>query len=128
MPARAPLRIKLRRILVAALELYLSGEEGPRGCFTVLTASSDAVADPEIRALVAEAIDSTDRAFGRLFADARAAGELPAGADPRSLARVAAATIHTLSIRARARIPKGRDHADHRRRSDEPFAAPKGRV
>jgi TetR/AcrR family transcriptional regulator, copper-responsive repressor len=104
--ARAPLRAKLRRILLAALELYLSGEEGPRGCFTVLTTSSDAVADPEVRALVAEAIDSTDRAFGRLFADARAAGELPAGADPRALARLASATIHTLSIRARARIPK----------------------
>jgi hypothetical protein len=31
---------------------------------------------------------------------------LPAGADPRALARLASATIHTLSIRARARIPK----------------------
>jgi AcrR family transcriptional regulator len=104
--ARAPLRAKLKRILIAALELYLSGEEGPRGCFTVLTTSSDAVADPEVRALVAEAIDSTDRAFGRLFADARAAGELPAGADPPALARLASATLHTLSIRARAQIPK----------------------
>src|SRR5271157_304174 len=36
----APLREKLTRILIAALELYLSGEEGPRGCFTVLSASS----------------------------------------------------------------------------------------
>ncbi|HEX9171013.1 MAG TPA: TetR/AcrR family transcriptional regulator [Roseiarcus sp.] len=104
--ARAPLRVKLKRILVACLELYLSGEEGPRGCFTVLTTSSDAIADPEIRALVGEAIDNTDRTFGRLFADARAAGELSASADPRALARLAAATIHTLSIRARARIKK----------------------
>ena len=61
---------------------------------------------PEIRALVAEAVDNTDRAFGRLFAEARAAGELPAGVDPRALARMASAIIHTLSIRARARIPK----------------------
>lgn len=104
--ARAPLRAKLRRILVAALDLYLSGEEGPRGCFTVLTASSDAVADPEIRALVGEAIDATDRAFARLFAEARAAGELPAGIEPRAIARLAAATLHTLSIRARAEIPR----------------------
>jgi TetR/AcrR family transcriptional regulator, copper-responsive repressor len=104
--AREPLRVKLKRILNAALELYLSGEEGPRGCFTVLTASSDAVADPEVRALVAEAIDSTDRAFSRLFTEARAAGELPKTTDPRALARIASATIHTLSIRARARIPK----------------------
>ncbi len=104
--ARAPLRTKVRRILTAALDLYLSGDDGPRGCFTVLTASSDAVTDPEVRALVAEAIDATDRAFGRLFADARAAGELPQSADPRALARLAGATIHTLSIRARAQIPK----------------------
>jgi len=104
--ARAPLRAKLRRILIAALELYLGGEEGPRGCFTVLSASSDAAADPEVRALVAEAIQSTDRAFGRLFADARDKGELSANADPRALARLASATLHTLSIRARARIPK----------------------
>lgn len=104
--ARAPLREKLRRILIAALNLYLSGAEGPRGCFTVLSASSDAIADPEISAMVAEAIGDTDRAFVRLFANARAAGELPADADPRRLARVASATIHTLSIRARARIPR----------------------
>src|SRR5207302_1482853 len=106
--ARAPLRVKLRRILLAALDLYLSGPEGPRGCFTVLSASSDAVADPEISAIVAEAIDDADRAFGRLFAGAREAGELPERADPRRLARAASATIHTLSIRARARIPRAK--------------------
>ena len=104
--ASEPLREKLKRILITALDLYLSGEEGPRGCFTVLTASSDAIADPEIHGLVAQAIDATDRAFGRLFADARAAGELRADADARRLARMASATIHTLSIRARARIPR----------------------
>ncbi len=104
--ASEPLRVKLKRILITALNLYLSGEEGPRGCFTVLTAASDAIADPAIHGLVAEAIDATDRAFGRLFADARATGELSADADARRLARMASATIHTLSIRARARIPR----------------------
>jgi len=104
--AREPLRAKLRRILTAALDLYLSGEDGPRGCFTVLSAASDAIADPDLQSLVVEAIDNTDRAFGRMFAEARAAGELPASADPRRLARMASATIHTLSIRARARIPR----------------------
>src|SRR5262249_47539238 len=104
--ARKPLRAKLKGILTAALDLYLSGENGPRGCFTVLSAASNAIADPELHRLVAEAIDGTDRAFGRLFADARAAGELPASADLRRLARIASATLHTLSIRARARIPR----------------------
>jgi TetR/AcrR family transcriptional regulator, copper-responsive repressor len=104
--ARGPLRAKLTRILTAALDLYLSGPDGPRGCFTVLSAASDVISDPDLHNLVAEAIDSTDRAFGRLLADARDAGELPESADPRRLARVASATIHTLSIRARARIPR----------------------
>jgi AcrR family transcriptional regulator len=102
----APLRDKLKRILMAALDLYLSGEAGPRGCFTVLTASSDAIADEEIRALVGKAIDNSDGAFERLFADARAAGELPPDADALRLARMASATTHTLSIRARARCPR----------------------
>jgi AcrR family transcriptional regulator len=102
----APLRAKLKRIFLAALDLYLSGEDGPRGCFTVLTASSDAIADPEIRTLVAEAIEATDRGFGRLFAEARAAGELPPDADARRLARAASATIFSLSIRARARTSR----------------------
>ena len=102
----APLRAKLRRILLAALDLYLSGEDGPRGCFTVLTASSNAIADPEIRDIVAEAIETIDRGFGRLFAEAREAGELPADTDARRLARMASATIHTLSVRARAHYPR----------------------
>jgi len=105
--AASPLRDKLKRILIATLDLYLSGEAGPRGCFTVLTASSDAIADEEIRELVDKAIGNTDRAFERLFADARVAGELSYDADPRRLARLASATIHTLSIRARARTPRG---------------------
>jgi TetR/AcrR family transcriptional regulator, copper-responsive repressor len=104
--AQEPLRVKLRRILTVALDLYLSGPDGPRGCFTVLSAASEAIADPDLHSLVGDAIDGTDRAFGRLFADARAGGELSGHADPRRLARMASATIHTLSIRARARIPR----------------------
>jgi AcrR family transcriptional regulator len=104
--ADAPIRDKLRRILNAALDLYLTGDAGPRGCFTVLTASSDVVADPEIRAVVAEAIEATDRALERMFADARQKGELAAGADPKRLARMTSAAFHTLSIRARAGLPR----------------------
>ncbi len=104
--AREPLRVKLRRIFVAALDLYLSGEDGPRGCFTVLSAASEAISDPDLHTLVGEAIEGTDRAFGRLFADAQAAGELPPAVDPHRLGRIASATLHTLSIRARARIPR----------------------
>ena len=104
--AREPLRTKLTRILTAALDLYLSGADGPRGCFTVLSAASEAIADPDLHNLVSEAINGTDRALTRLFTDAQVTGELPNGADPRRLARVASATFHTMSVRARARIPR----------------------
>src|ERR1700733_6982034 len=104
--AQEPLRVKLRRILTAALDLYLSGPEGPRVCFTRLSAASEAIADPDLHSLVGEAIDGTDRAFGRMFADARAAGELPEDTDPRRLPRMATPTPPPLSIRARARIPR----------------------
>src|SRR5438132_11327556 len=45
-----PIKKRLERIYAVALDIYLSGDSGPRGCFTVMTAASEAVADPEIRA------------------------------------------------------------------------------
>src|SRR6201992_2294512 len=51
-----PLRQLLHRVFELALDIYFSGEQGPRGCFTVLTAASDAVFDPDIRALVQSAV------------------------------------------------------------------------
>src|SRR3954471_9636854 len=46
-----PIRKRLERIFKVALDIYLSGDTGPRGCFTVMTVVSEAVADPQIRAL-----------------------------------------------------------------------------
>ena len=102
-----PLRKRLERIYAAALDIYLSGESGPLGCFTVMTAASEAVADPEIRAMVLEGFSQLDKAFGAAFRQAKDKGELPAGADPAVLAQLASATIHTIAIRARARVPRG---------------------
>ena len=117
--AHEPLRMKLRRILTAALDLYLSGPNGPRGCFTVLSAASEAIADPDLHSLVGEAIDGTDRAFGRLFTDAREAGELP------RRRRSAPARAHCVGDHPHAVDPRARPHsarrdrADHRRRRDD---------
>src|ERR1700726_2682929 len=36
-----PIRERLARIYAVALDIYLSGELGPRGCFTVMTATSE---------------------------------------------------------------------------------------
>jgi TetR/AcrR family transcriptional regulator, copper-responsive repressor len=101
-----PIRKRLARIYAVALDIYLSGAEGPRGCFTVMTAASEAVFDPEIRAMVLEGFSELDKAFATCFRLAREKGELPASADPVVLAQLASATIHTLAIRARARVPR----------------------
>jgi TetR/AcrR family transcriptional regulator, copper-responsive repressor len=101
-----PIRDRLARIYAVALDIYLSGEAGPRGCFTVMTAASEAVADPEIRAMVREGLSELDKAFAACFRLAGESGELPASADPTVLAQLASATIHTLAVRARACVPR----------------------
>jgi len=101
-----PIRKRLMRIYSVALDIYLSGEAGPRGCFTVMTAASEAVGDPEIRAMVLDGFTELDKAFARCFRLAREKGELPASTDPAVLARVASATMHSMAIRARARVPR----------------------
>src|SRR6266849_3829909 len=63
----APLRRRLERIYAVALDIYLSGESGPRGCFTVMTAASEAIADPDIRAMVLEGLSELDKAFAICF-------------------------------------------------------------
>lgn len=102
-----PIRQRLQRIYSVALDIYLSGDAGPRGCFTVMTAASEAVADPDIRAMVLEGLAELDKAFSACFRFAKEKGELPEGADPAALALLASATIHTIAIRARARVPRG---------------------
>jgi TetR/AcrR family transcriptional regulator, copper-responsive repressor len=101
-----PIRKRLQRIYAVALDIYLSGEAGPRGCFTVMTAASEAVADADIRAMVLEGFSELDKAFAACFRLAKEKGELPASADPVVLAQLASATIHTIAIRARARVPR----------------------
>src|SRR2546423_8269445 len=101
-----PIRKRLERIFEVALDIYLSGDAGPRGCFTVMTAASEAVADPENRALVLEGVSELCKAFAVCFPVAKEKGELTNSADPVVLAQLASATIHTIAIRARARVPR----------------------
>lgn len=103
--SEAPLRQRLARIYAIALDIYTEGE-APRGCFTVMTAASEAVSDPAIRAMVTEGFVELDRAFATCFRIAKERGELPESADPTSLAHLASATIHTIAIRARALTPR----------------------
>jgi AcrR family transcriptional regulator len=100
------LRKRLERIFAVALDIYLADEDEPQGCFTVLTAASDAVHDPAIRDMVVEALSELDKAFARCFRLAKDNGELPEEADPVALGQLASATLHTVAIRARAHVPR----------------------
>src|SRR5258708_38538816 len=104
--AELPIRKRLQCIFAVVLDSYLSGDAGPRGCFTVMTAASEAISDPEIRAMVLEGFSELDKAFAACFRLAKENGELPASADPQVLALLASATIHTIPIPARDRVPR----------------------
>lgn len=101
-----PIRERLKRVYAAALDIYVADTSDPKGCFTVMTAASEAVADPEIRAMVLDGFAELDKAFASSFRRAKEKGELPPSADPVVLAQLASATIHTIAIRARARVPR----------------------
>jgi TetR/AcrR family transcriptional regulator, copper-responsive repressor len=101
-----PIRKRLERIYGVALDIYFAGDSGPNGCFTVMTAGSEAVADPDIRAMVLDALSELDKAFARCFGRAAEKGELREGADPAVLGQLASATLHTIAIRSRAGVPR----------------------
>jgi AcrR family transcriptional regulator len=103
--AEIDIRARLQRFFGAALEIYLTGEE-PRGCFTVMTVASDAIADPDIRELVHRGFADVDDAFAWCFRTAIKRGEMPDSADVAALSQMASATLFSLSIRARAGVPR----------------------
>jgi AcrR family transcriptional regulator len=97
-----PLREGLRSVYAAALDLYFPPKGQPRGCFLIGTATTEAMRDADVRATLAEALREIDEAFEARLRLAQAGGELAADADPRTLAQLAAATLHTLALRSRA--------------------------
>jgi TetR/AcrR family transcriptional regulator, copper-responsive repressor len=71
-----------------------------------MTTGSEAIADPDLRAMVLEALTDIDKAFASCFRRAKETGELKDGADPAVLGQLASATLHTIAIRSRARVPR----------------------
>jgi AcrR family transcriptional regulator len=97
--AEVPLREALRRIFSTAMAVY--GAHGGRGCYTVATAVTQSVLDPEVRQLLIDWARESDAAFTTLVRAAAERGELPPGAVPGALAILAVATLHTLAVRTR---------------------------
>ncbi len=96
-----PLADTLRTILDHAIAIYRTAEGG-RGCLLVGTATAEAAADPDVRALLAEGLRRLDAPLERRFARAIAAGDVDATIDARQRARLFSAVLHSLTVRARA--------------------------
>jgi TetR/AcrR family transcriptional regulator, copper-responsive repressor len=92
----------LMRVYDAVLSLYFSGDDRVLGCFMLGTAITEAPGDDEIRRILEQSFDTLDADFEARFKQAHAAGELKAEADPKALALLASATMHTMALRARA--------------------------
>src|ERR1700761_3486166 len=97
----------LIRVYDAALSIYFSGDDQVRGCFVVGTAITEAPGDAEIQRIVAGGFRALDADFEARFQLARMAGELKHDADPKALALLASATMHSLGVRARSGSSRG---------------------
>ncbi len=97
--AAPTLRESLTRFYAGGIDIYLGG--GPRGCFLIGSGLSQAAADPAIRDTVAAGVHELDAGLAERLTQAKAAGELPASADPVALARVVSGMLNALAVRAR---------------------------
>jgi AcrR family transcriptional regulator len=96
------LRVALRKVYDRAIAIYLSGGNGQRGCFIIGTAVAQAVTDPGVRAVLADVLHEIEDRFRARIAGAQRSGDLSTDADPAKLAKLAAATLYSLTIHARA--------------------------
>lgn len=95
----APLHEALLSFFIEAADNTLTGSAGPRGCFMICTAVTEALCDADTRAIAAKYVAEVDNAFRERFQ--RSSNELNAGVDPLSAAAVASAILQSLAVRAR---------------------------
>ena len=96
------LRVALTRVYEASAAIYMRGDSGPRGCFLIGTAVTEAVDDPNIRNVLALALSEIDAAFEARILRAIQVGNLPGSSDAAGMARVATGVLNGMAVRARA--------------------------
>jgi AcrR family transcriptional regulator len=101
-----PLRDTLRAIYYKMVDMFLEGGRGARGCYLVGTAATEAVGNPQVREMLAGTLREIDEVFRTAISAAQGRGELGPQADPKALAMLASAVVHTLALRARAGQPR----------------------
>ncbi|MCZ9345159.1 TetR family transcriptional regulator C-terminal domain-containing protein, partial [Streptomyces sp. TRM76130] len=97
-PALPGLRALVRRYAAEASAEELRG----RGCFVTNTAAELAPHDPDAARRVEHSWDQLETALYAALARARAEGDLPAGRDPRALARMLLVLLQGMRVVGKA--------------------------
>jgi AcrR family transcriptional regulator len=100
-----PLPALLTALYASASRVYRVGSRGQRGSFLTSTGASESVADTEVRAVMAAFLEATDQVLCNCFS--RRSQDLAPGVTPQAAALVAAATLHSMAVRARAGADQG---------------------
>jgi AcrR family transcriptional regulator len=95
-----PLPSLLTNLYAEANRVYRGGDHGQWGSFLTGTGASESATDLEVRAVMAAFLDDTDQAFYVCFA--QRSQDLAPGVTPQTAALAAAATLHSMAVRARA--------------------------
>lgn len=97
-----PFGAVLRRVYRRAISIYLSGEQGARGCFLIGTAATEAVHDREVRSRFADGLHELDGLMEARIHLALERGELKSDIAAGDLARLACGIMNSIALRARA--------------------------
>lgn len=92
----------LRGIYARAIQIYMAGQNGARGCYLIGTAATEAVHDLDVRAAFADGLHELDELLAERLVKAVASGELITPVEPATLARVLCGVMNSLALRARA--------------------------
>ncbi len=104
--AGRPLPDVLRAIFGRMVDRFLEGDRGARGCYMVGTGATEAVGNQQVRETLGDSLREIDEVFRAAFSAAQKRGELGPQADPKALAHLASAVVHTLAFRARSGQPR----------------------
>jgi len=97
-----PIRKNVANIYDTALAIYLHGELGPRGCFLIGTATVESVQHPRVQEVLRRSLNEFDAKIESRLQLAVEQGELPERTDPKTLAKLTSAIMHSLAVRSRA--------------------------
>ena len=88
---------------LAALSVYQSGNNPARGCPLICTATTEANLDKDIQFDLASSLNQIDLALVTRFEQAQEHGQIGLSSEPKQLGQLAAAMLHSLAVRVRAK-------------------------